>query len=427
MSYQSQLKHPIQQHQTVQHEMISPPPLKRKRFRIDPDRPISPPPLRRKTQPPQPKSPTPAEHLDGKTGFKTSDVVNRFEILSWNVDGITHLLPKTQKSITSFFNKSARKQTPETDDEDEDGSAEAPLGNFLRRHDFPQVVCLQEVKISSKDEKTRKAVGKAANGVEEPGYRAWFALPKDKFNATGWGGKVYGVCTLIRDDVPGLMKETRGVEWDLEGRVLVSEFVFGSGAEERTLVVVNGYWPNGTMNVWRDSGSGFVKGTRHDMKRRFHELVLKDVLEWQGKGWEVVLIGDMNIARSPLDGHPDIRLGAEHVHNRRVFNEKFIEGEDGMKGVDSWRWLHGKKPGYSYHGEKAEDWGASCDRVDLGIVSPGLAVVDRGEEGHEEGKAKMEEMRLIGAEIWESVQERGGSDHVPISVVLDLGRFRKVK
>jgi hypothetical protein len=30
-------------------------------------------------------------------------------------------------------------------------------------------------------------------------------------------------------------------------------------------------------------------------------------------------------------------------------------------------------------------------------------------------------MVLVGAEIWESVEERGGSDHVPISVVLDLG------
>jgi hypothetical protein len=30
---------------------------------------------------------------------------------------------------------------------------------------------------------------------------------------------------------------------------------------------------------------------------------------------------------------------------------------------------------------------------------------------------------LAGADIWESIEERGGSDHVPISVVLDLGEI----
>ena len=37
-----------------------------------------------------------------------------------------------------------------------------------------------------------------------------------------------------------------------------------------------------------------------------------------------------------------------------------------------------------------------------------------------EGK-KGTEMRLMGAEIWENVEERGECDHVLISVVLDLG------
>ena len=30
---------------------------------------------------------------------------------------------------------------------------------------------------------------------------------------------------------------------------------------------------------------------------------------------------------------------------------------------------------------------------------------------------------LVGAEIWESVEERHDSDHVPISVVLDVGKL----
>jgi hypothetical protein len=87
-----------------------------------------------------------------------------------------------------------------------------------------------------------------------------------------------------------------------------------------------------------------------------------------------------------------------------------------MKGLDSWRWIHGERKGHSYHGEKAEEWGRSCDRVDLGVVSRGLIG-----EGSKEPKTT--QMRLAGADIWESIEERGGSDHVPISVVLDLGEI----
>jgi len=62
------------------------------------------------------------------------------------------------------------------------------------------------------------------------------------------------------------------------------------------------------------------------------------------------------------------------VRNRRDFRGKFLGGggrEEG-KGVDSFRWLHGDKRKYTYHGEKEGEWGKSCDRVDLGIVSPGM-------------------------------------------------------
>lgn len=77
--------------------------------------------------------------------------------------------------------------------------------------------------------------------------------------------------------------------------------------------------------------------------------------------------------------------------------------------MDTW-----EENGYTYHGEKAEEWGTSCDRVDLGVVSHGLI-------GEGNGQLKRTQMRLAGADIWESIEERGGSDHVPISVVLDLG------
>jgi exonuclease III len=142
------------------------------------------------------------------------EIKHGFEILSWNINGISHLLPPAQKSIQSFFQRSSKKgDPPNIDDEAEDedfGKGDAPLRKFLRRHHFPEIVCLQEVKISSKNEKTRGAVEWAANcqGKVDGGkeYKAYFELPRDRYNATGWGGKVHGVCTLVREDVLALGK-----------------------------------------------------------------------------------------------------------------------------------------------------------------------------------------------------------------------------
>lgn len=274
----------------------------------------------------------------------------------------------------------------------------SPLKQFLKQHDWPQVLCLQEVKIDPTDSVAKAAVEKTANGSEEPSYIAHFSLPRDKHNARGWGGKVYGVCTLLRTDITAT-STTREVDWDLEGRVLITTF------EEWKLVVINGYWVKGTMNPYRDSSTGAVVGTRHDWKRAFHSRTLGGVQRAENQGYNVVLVGDMNVARDAMDGYPGIRLGKEPVINQRDFNAKFFDDEDGMRGVDTWRHLHGEKRGYTSHGESAEEWGRSCDRVDLGIVSRSL----------------VEKSALVGAGIWESVEERGGSEHVPIEVVINVG------
>ncbi|KAE8446294.1 hypothetical protein EG329_012380 [Mollisiaceae sp. DMI_Dod_QoI] len=359
-------------------------PSNKQRRHIEEDK-ISPPPLRRKRQAGAPDTSSGIAHQQTETSVALAN--DAFQIFSWNVNGITRLLPKTQKSIKSFF------APPSPQGEDEGGAV--PLRDFLKRHQWPQYVGLQEIKISTKDEATRRAVEKAANRSEGPGYKVYFSLPRDKYNATGWGGKVYGVCTLLREDITYSSEQnTKEADWDVEGRVLITELPsFG-------IVIINGYWVNGTMNPYRSPQTGEMVGTRHDRKRQFHSLMLEEIKSYQSKGWEIVLVGDMNIARTSLDGYPGIRLGAEHVKNRADFNRKFFEDEDGMHAIDTWRWIHGNKRGYSYHGESAKDWGSSCDRVDLGMVTPGL------------------QKALVGAEIYESIEERGGSDHVPISVVL---------
>lgn len=380
---------------------MSSPPMKRRR--LGPTRDISPPLQRKRKTEDTPKS---AKQQDLYETAPTAKVTQRglneiFSVMSWNVNGISHLLPNTQKSIQAFFSRHSPQGEGYSDNESCPTTG-SPLRQFLKRHNWPQVLCLQEVKIAPTDSTAKTAVEKAANGSEGPSYKAHFSLPRDKHNARGWGGKVYGVCTLLRSDIP-VASTTREVDWDLEGRVLITTF------EGWKLVVVNGYWVNGTTNPYRDSRTGVVVGTRHDRKRHFHSLMLEEVKGLEAEGYGVLLIGDMNIARSPHDGYPGIRLVKEHVTNRRDFNAKFFDDEDGMKGVDTWRHVHGEMRGYTYHGESAEEWGRNCDRVDLGILS--RAFVERG--------------ALVGAEIWESVEERGGSDHVPLEVVLDIGVLGK--
>lgn len=392
-----------------------------KRRRSASQSPISPPPLTRN----QTLRPRPSK----AAGDENPEIEQRFEVLSWNVNGVSEFLTPSSNAplITSYFRPppSASRAPalkhqnldPELELHGRDSTAGgSSLRQTLKRHAWPQVVCLQEVKINPQDARTRIALERAANREKGddggPAYTAHFSLPRDKYNAAAFGGKVYGVCTLVQTTLLAHSK-TRAADWDVEGRVLVTEFA------RWRIVVLNSYWVNGTRSAHRSPETGAVVGTRHERKRGFHAQMLGEVKALEGAGWRVVLVGDMNVAPAPLDGYPGIRLGMEHIRSRRDFNEKFLsaadnsvdedEGEGGMRGIDTFRHFHGGLRKYTYHGEPAERWGESCDRVDLGIVSRSLVEGCRG--------------AVVGAEIWESVEKRGASDHVPISIVLDVGKL----
>jgi len=143
---------------------------------------------------------------------------------------------------------------------------------------------------------------------------------------------VYGVAVLVRRDVVRAEAvSVREVEWDLEGRVLVVELA-------RSKVCVMGvYAVNGTANAYRDPGSGVVVGTRHERKRAFQRLLRGKVEGCEGRGWGVVVAGDMNVARAEVDAWPVLRMQKEHVESRRGLEECFMrEREEGGLGmVDS--------------------------------------------------------------------------------------------
>ncbi|KAG8530155.1 uncharacterized protein KY384_005638 [Bacidia gigantensis] len=360
--------------------LVSPPPLKRRRVSL-PERPcvaissdIS----------------DPGEHGVSSRG---SCPPHALRVFSWNVNGIDPFLPDNTPKITTFLSSPPQTEKPTTHQ-----SIRASLLDWS----WPHIVCLQEVKIAPTDIKTQAAFKRQVNtslAVENDGdhdgespqdhhYDVHFSLPRDKYNATGFGGKVHGVCTLVRQDLPGVKIGT--VKWDLEGRVIICEMTTDQ------LAVINVYAVNGTMYDYRDPESGKVIGTRHDRKRSFHTHLCNEVKAYEAKGWNVVIIGDINISRSSKDSFPQLRLGEAHVRNRADFERKFITE---LRMVDTFRFLKRDERKYTYRPTN-KPWGEGGDRVDMALVTKGLS------------------SRLEDADMLDTEKDRGPSDHVPLYISL---------
>ena len=381
---------------------------------------ISPPPVKRRRLSPSLTRPPFAPSLPVRqiTSLKS----NHLRIFSWNVNGISAFL---QPQITQFFSASSSKlrRTPSPPlspfSSSSHNTPSPSLRACLERWKYPQIICLQEVKIARKDTKTQIAVGKAVKAQisnteqkKKPSYTAHFSLPRDQYNARGFQGKVYGVCTLIRNDIIAeeqldVDRDVKGVDWDLEGRVLRVSL------SHRKLIVFNVYAVNGTSNPYRSPTTGDVTGTRHDRKRAFHTSLAMECRRFEENGWSVVIAGDLNIARSDLDGWPGRRMGEDHVASRMDFEDKFIKD---LRMKDSYRDMWSEERRFSYRGRNVE-WGRSADRVDLVLLSNNIETVGLPSKG-EIGKG---EIRLVEADILDNQLERGPSDHVPIYVTLEIG------
>ncbi|KAF2209225.1 hypothetical protein CERZMDRAFT_47723 [Cercospora zeae-maydis SCOH1-5] len=343
-------------------------------------RSISPPPLKRRKVADRP--------------LLLQSTATRLRVYSWNVNGIA---PFLQPSITSFFSPKASSFAEAA------SRARGSLRDVLQRYDWPSVLHLQEVKIRPEDTTSQRGVHIAvARGPDEeperPSYRAFFCLPKDKHNTRAFGRKAYGVCSIIREDfIAEFGAEVREVEWDAEGRFLVCETQARPGVPR--LAIFNCYLVNnGTEAPYKDPASGAVSGTRHDRKLRVHELLQAECRKLEADNVAVILAGDMNIARSRLDGHPNLRTQPiQHCTNRDDFEARFLQnsGLDSLRMIDSFRHLHLQTAGYTYYPRNA-DFGSSCDRVDMILLSRDL------------------EPCLTSAGIMATPADRGPSDHVPL-------------
>ncbi|KAI5367614.1 putative AP endonuclease 1, endonuclease/exonuclease/phosphatase [Septoria linicola] len=355
-------------------------------------RPISPPPSKRRKL----QSATSRASTEEHQQHATSQLgPGRVRIFSWNVNGIA---PFLQSTITSFF---GRKQASST------GSEPCLLRDVLRRYDFPTMLLLQEIKLSPGDTASRRAIERAINPRSDesalaPSYSAYFCFPKDKYNATGFGRKIYGVCSIIREDfIAYYDAKVHEVEWDSEGRFLVCE-TEGRGSTP-ALAVINCYMVNGTEAPYK-SDTGQIQGTRHDRKIQVHSLLHDECRKLEANDTAVILAGDMNVARARLDGHPNLRTNPiKHCINRADFETKFFSASDeGLNMVDSFRELHPQTAGYTYY-PRLTSFGASCDRIDLIMLSRSLGP------------------HLIRAGIMETSTDRGPSDHVPLYTELHFG------
>lgn len=415
------------------------------------ERDISPPPIKRRRK----------GEIDRGESFIHLEATARssmrcIRIFSWNINGVQSFLPLSTTPITSFFKPASNQLKRTIDGKPPNKTSEphmppsvgSPLRAFLFRHDWPEVLFLQELKINRQDQKTQNALLSALNtslGSNDPvmassRYTLDANLPRDNFNARGFGGKLYGVGTILREDFASQHLATvRHAEWDLEGRVSIVELQrpselgqerdteFGEHSEKDTLrhlALINVYAVNGTSAPYRSPESGHTVGTRHYHKISFHSKLRDECLQLEGRGFDVVVAGDLNVARGQLDGHPNLRTWPkQHCINRADFNTKFFgkddnsrsdayvgrddvnSGEICFQGVDVFRALRCKERKYTYHPRGENEWGSSCDRVDLIIASKGL---------YEDG-------RIDGTGILDSPQERGTSDHVPLWVKVKFG------
>ncbi|KAI9001023.1 Endonuclease/exonuclease/phosphatase [Trametes punicea] len=267
-------------------------------------------------------------------------------ILSWNVETPVPFLqlPATQARSATTAEVTA-------------GSNPGLLRDLLHRHDYPDFVCLQEVRARHTDKQWIAALRLAANyGAHDlgPKYTFYHSL-----NRAARGQRHFGVVTYVKE--PHAVVTAREVDWDAEGRVLILEMESG-------WALVNVYALNGSEYMWRDPLGRSSPKTRNERKREFNRLLMEECRAMQRRGLRLVLIGDFNISLTKQDCYPRLRTEYPHGLARQEFREQFIPR---LNVVDIFRELHPNKKAYSWFA-KGKPQGKDCARVDYALLESGL-------------------------------------------------------
>ncbi|EJT97794.1 DNase I-like protein [Dacryopinax primogenitus] len=308
------------------------------------------------------------------------DSEERTRIISWNIETPIPFLDLrytiSSTGMSSYLVHPPRR-IPENDF----------LRMLLKEWDWPEFVCLQEVRARPTDKDWMTAMCAAANGVSPldrdgetdrredggPTYTAYWAL-----NVSRRGQRRFGVCTLVAHPWVKRVRRERTVGWDAEGRVHILEF--------DGWALVNVYALNGSDFPWVDprmEGDPLAKvlpqKTRNERKREFNMLLLEEIQTMRARGLRPVLIGDFNISLAKVDCYPRLRTQHPHALARKQFNEVFIPQAE---VVDVYRAFHGSETAYSWFA-KGKPVGSDAARVDYALVDRQL-IREKG-EGREMG------------------------------------------
>lgn len=203
----------------------------------------------------------------------------------------------------------------------------------------PDIFGLQETK--SRPEQLSKDL------TSPPGYYAYFSSHTSK--------KGYSGTALYSIKKPDSVSYGIGVEeFDAEGRIIIA--AFGS------LLVINVYFPNG--------GGG---PERLDYKLRFYDAFLNYCSEQRAKGFEIILMGDVNTAHEEIDL---ARPKANEKNTGFLPEERAWLDELVRSGfVDTFRAKYpSKADAYTYWDQKtfARERNVGW-RIDYFLVTPGIA------------------------------------------------------
>jgi exodeoxyribonuclease-3 len=189
-----------------------------------------------------------------------------------------------------------------------------------------------------------------------------------------------GVATFSREAPLAVTRGLGDPLFDREGRVLISQYP--------DFTLYNVYFPSGSSG-----------GERVAFKLAFYQRFLDLITPRIAAGEALIVVGDVNTAYAPIDlARPrENQKTSGFLPEERAALGQFFEG--GL--IDSFRYLRPAEVKYSWWSqvtnarERNIGW-----RLDYVLVSPVL------------------QDRLVAADIHPEI---GGSDHCPVSVVLDLG------
>lgn len=244
-------------------------------------------------------------------------------------------------------------------------SYEKGLELFIREQQ-PDILCLQE---------TKAHIDQVRPEMQSLGYEHfyWSSAQRKGYS---------GVATFSRQKPREILYNFGRPEYEQEGRIVITSF--------EKFDLYNIYFPNG--------GSG---EERHLFKQRFLKELNVHLEDQLSQKKSIVLVGDYNVAHTEIDVHDPVRLSKESgfLPEERQWMSTFLQ----LGFVDTFRHFYPRqKEKYSWwsYRELARPQNRGW-RIDYVCISKNLLKYLRSAQIHDQSF---------------------GSDHCPVSVVLEIGQ-----